>query len=63
MRLLTYAGDAPSSSAAAAKFARRVDKYSEVLRQNIVHEVCSPKSRVVGFRGNEKGLVCRRGTR
>ncbi len=42
---------------------RRVDEYPEVLRQNIVHEVCSPKSRVVGFRGNEKGLVCRRGTR
>src|SRR5258707_6456480 len=42
---------------------RRVDKHSEVLRQNIVHEVCSPKSRVVGYRGNEKGLVCLRDTR
>src|SRR6267378_6154586 len=37
--------------------ARRMDKHSEVLRQNIVHEVCSPKSRVVGYHGTEKGLV------
>src|ERR1700688_53982 len=43
--------------------ARRVDKYSEVLRQNIVHEVCSPKSRVVGYRSNENRLLCMRDTR